>query len=209
MTTFPADRPEEIRKALAVLELPPKATATEVRQSYRFLRDLYRGESIATLPISSEMSQEERKKILGEVEEAYEILTRFFDSERSKAGGKQGDLTVDMQQLLSSTGEITGEVLKTVRKMRGYRLPEIAAETRIPAEHLAGIEAEAFTDLPPVVYTTPRFSGSTPNRRQVISCACLHCGKRKNSGRLHEGDSAWHSGGRTSRRTGSPAVGGG
>jgi hypothetical protein len=145
--------PAEIRKALELLELPPKATAAEVHQAYRFLKDLYSGESIATLPISSEMSETERREILRGIEEAYKTLIQFFDAEREKKQGGFSALPADLQQYLTGVEEIDGSVLKTVREMHGYGLKEVAAETRIPAEQLNNIETEAFGDLPPAVYT--------------------------------------------------------
>ena len=150
----PSDtRPEEIRKALELLELPPEATAAEVRQAYRFLKDLYTGESIATLPISSEMSETERGEIVRGIEEAYDKLIQFFDAERQKKQGGFSALPADLQQYLTGVEEINGPVLKTVREMHGYRIEEVSAETRIPAEHLNNIETEAFGGLPPAVYT--------------------------------------------------------
>ncbi len=151
--TAAKDRPEEILQALSFLELPPEATPTEVRQAHRFLRDLYGSESIAMLPISEEMSAEKRRKILDGIEEAYEKLIRFFEAERQKAPGMPGTAPAEVQRVLSQAGTITGEVLKTVREMRGYDLEEAAAETRIPLRHLKSIEAEAYRDLPEPVYT--------------------------------------------------------
>ncbi len=146
-------RPEQVRLALAVLELAPEATATDVRQAYRFLRDLYGGESIATLPISSEMGSEEREKILQEIEDAYKTLTGFFEAERHRAQHGSGDLPASVKQLLDETERLTGPVLRSIREMHGYTLEEVANETRIPLQQLNHIEAEDFQHLPPPVYT--------------------------------------------------------
>ena len=152
-------RPEDVHRALAVLELPPEATATEVRQAYRFLRDLYGGESIATLPISSEMSTEEREAIIEEIEAAYKTMSGFFEAERHKAQHGAGNLPADVKQLLSETECLTGAVLRSVREMHGYTLKEVAADTRIPIQQLKNIEGEDFKNLPPPVYTRGFLAG--------------------------------------------------
>lgn len=157
--TPPAGKPAEIIDALQVLELPEEATFSQIRQSYRFLKDLYGSESIATLPVSGEISAKDRQQIIEKIDAAYEALIRFFEDERGRDLSVQRSAPDEIAQYLADVEEITGEVLKTVRKMQGFVPEEVAAETRIPVLNLERIEREDFAALPPPVYTRGFVSG--------------------------------------------------
>ncbi|MCF8049855.1 MAG: helix-turn-helix domain-containing protein [Desulfobacterales bacterium] len=157
--TPPAGKPAEIIEALQVLELPAEATLTQIRQSYRFLKDLYGGESIATLPVSGEISTKDRQQIIEKIDAAYEALIRFFEDERGRDLSVQRSAPDEIARYLADVEEITGAVLKTVRKMQGFVPEEVAAETRIPVLNLERIEQEDFAAFPPPVYTRGFVSG--------------------------------------------------
>ena len=157
--TPPAGKPAEILDALQVLELPEEATLTQIRQSYRFLKDLYGGESMATLPVSGEISTKDRQHIIEKIDAAYEALIRFFEDERGRDLSGQRSAPDEIARYLADVEEITGAVLKAVRKMQGFVPEEVAAETRIPVLNLERIEQEDFAALPPPVYTRGFVSG--------------------------------------------------
>ena len=157
--TPPAGKPAEILDALQVLELPAEATLTQIRQSYRFLKDLYGGESMATLPVSGEISTKDRQQIIEKIDAAYEALIRFFEDERGRDLSVQRSAPDEIARYLDNVEDITGAVLKTVRKMQGFVPEEVAAETRIPVLNLERIEQEDFAALPPPVYTRGFVSG--------------------------------------------------
>ena len=150
---LPAAKPAEILEALRVLELPADATLTQIRQSYRFLKDLYASESIATLPVSGEISTDDRQQIVRKIDGAYETLIRFFEDERSRDHAVERSSSSEIAKYLADVDQISGEVLKTVRRMQGFAREEVAAETRIPALNLAQLEEEDFVALPAPVYT--------------------------------------------------------
>jgi hypothetical protein len=154
-----AAKPAEILDALQVLELPAEATLTQIRQSYRFLKDLYSSESIATLPVSGEISAKERQQIIEKIDTAYAKLIRFFEDERGRDLAVQRSAPDEIARYLADVEEISGAVLSTVRKMQGFVPEEIAAETRIPVLTLESIEQEDFAALPPPVYTRGFVSG--------------------------------------------------
>ncbi len=156
---LPSGKPAEILDALQVLELPEEATLTEIRQSYRFLKDLYSGESIATLPVNGEISEQDRRRIIEKIDAAYAKLIRFFEDERGRDSAGQRSAPDEIARYLADVEEITGTVLKTARKMQGFVPEEVSAETRIPALDLQRIEEEDFSALPPPVYTRGFVSG--------------------------------------------------
>ena len=61
----------KLLKDFETLEIPPDASMPEVRKAYLFLRELYSTDSIASIPISWEISEKERETVLDQIESAY------------------------------------------------------------------------------------------------------------------------------------------
>ena len=76
---------EEYQKYLKILELDPDATLTEIKKSYLHLKRLYSEDSIAISPISEEFTQERRRRILSQIEEAYHGLLAILEEEDKKS----------------------------------------------------------------------------------------------------------------------------
>ena len=62
-------------------------------------------------------------------------------------------LRQELSREINAETEFTGRLLAKVRESMGVELLDIARETKISVAHLAAIEAEAFADLPALVYT--------------------------------------------------------
>jgi flagellar biosynthesis protein FlhG len=54
---------------------------------------------------------------------------------------------------INAETDFTGRLLAKVRESMGVELVDIARETKISVAHLSAIEAEAFDELPALVYT--------------------------------------------------------
>ena len=54
-----------------ILEISPNASFSEIKQAYHCLKKLYTVESIVTLPIDVDDSEEYKKEILHQIEDAY------------------------------------------------------------------------------------------------------------------------------------------
>ncbi len=53
---------------------------------------------------------------------------------------------------IPADAEFNGELLRQVRKSRGYSLAQVADRTRITLRHLENVEADRYDALPPTVY---------------------------------------------------------
>ena len=62
-------------------------------------------------------------------------------------------LRQELAREISAETEFTGRLLRKVREAQGIELEDIAKQTKIALSHLRAIEAEAFTELPALVYT--------------------------------------------------------
>jgi len=150
-------------QALAVLELGPNASLTDVKNAYLRLKKLYTGEPALLTPMAQDLSEEKRLRILLEVEEAYQQLLAFFQVEASgaeeKGGGLHGSRPPGMAPA-SREGKagpaeeltFTGPVLKRVRESLGLPLHLIFHTTKIRVEQLEAIEDENFSKLPDEAY---------------------------------------------------------
>ena len=135
------------------LELSPKANLTDVRKAYLFLRDLYSSESMASLPVTDELSYGEKQHIMEDIEAAYQRLLDFFSTGESKGTRQLPPDRKDLRELIETISCYDGPSLQKVRECLGISIEEIAQETRVPPHHLRHIETESFEELPPPVYT--------------------------------------------------------
>jgi len=144
---------ESYLRDFEILELAPNANLTDVRKAYLFLKDLYSSESIASLPVTDELSYREKQHILEEIEAAYQRLLDFFSAGGTKGTGQVPPDRADLRELIGSISVYDGPSLRKVRECLGISIEKIAQETRVPPHHLRHIEAENFEELPPPVYT--------------------------------------------------------
>ena len=72
--------------------------------------------------------------------------TRALEAERAL-------LRSELGREIGGETEFTGRLLQKVREAQGVEIEDIAKLTKISHGHLRAIEAEAFTELPALVYT--------------------------------------------------------
>jgi flagellar biosynthesis protein FlhG len=146
------------------------ATDEELRRAYKRQRDLYQASS---LPLTSLLSETQQKRESARIEEAHDTLLdplrrKAYDASifpeteaeapRSPAAdsallAERAVLRQELSREINAETEFTGRLITKVREAMGVELSDIARETKISVSHLAAIEAEAFDDLPALVYT--------------------------------------------------------
>jgi flagellar biosynthesis protein FlhG len=146
------------------------ATDEELRRAYKRQRDLYQSSS---LPLTSLLNEAEQRRELARIEEAHETLLdplrrKAYDASifpeteaappRSPAAdsallAERAVLRQELSREINAETEFTGRLLAKVRESMGVELAEIARETKISVPYLTAIEAEAFDELPALVYT--------------------------------------------------------
>jgi len=136
---------EESKKYFDALELPPDASLTEVRKAYLHLKDLYSKESIVTLPVEGEVSEDLNDEILQQIEEAYLNLVSLYEEEGVTLKRDTGSVPPD-------TAVFNGAALKEIREGLAIDLRDVALVTKIQMEHLENIEFDNYEALPVEVY---------------------------------------------------------
>jgi flagellar biosynthesis protein FlhG len=146
------------------------ATDEELRRAYKRQRDLYQP---ASLPLTSLLNEAEQRRESARIEEAHATLLdplrrKSYDASvfpeteaeapRSRAAdsallAERAALRQELSREINAETEFTGRLLTKVREALGIELTDIARETKISVAHLTAIEAEAFDDLPALVYT--------------------------------------------------------
>jgi flagellar biosynthesis protein FlhG len=153
-----------------VLGMHRGATDEELRRAYKRTRENYLSGSLA---LSSLLGSEALRREQGRIEEANETLLdpakrRAYDASTfaEEAVVTPQKPSVDHQALeaerrmlqgelareINAETEFTGRLLAKVREARGVELEEIAKATKISISYLKAIEAEAFSELPAMVY---------------------------------------------------------
>jgi flagellar biosynthesis protein FlhG len=143
----------------------------ELRRAYKRQREIYQPGS---LPLTSLLTEEALRTELARVEEAHETLldplrrkaydaSIFPHDEQDQPAAPQAlDLAMEAERALlrqelareiTAETEFTGRLLGKVREAQGVEIEEIAKQTKIAMSHLRAIEAEAFSELPALVYT--------------------------------------------------------
>jgi curved DNA-binding protein CbpA len=145
---------EEYKRYLEILEIGPGASFLEIREAYQHLKSLYSEDSIVTLPIKDEVTEERKGEILREIEEAYQLLAVIYEKENRREGdGESPPSGIGESDLppLEIT-DFSGQTLREIRERKGIDLHNIALTTRIQIQHLENIENEDFNALPPETY---------------------------------------------------------
>jgi flagellar biosynthesis protein FlhG len=154
-----------------VLGVSRGATDEELRRAYKRQREIYQAGS---LPLTSLLAVDALKAEQAQIEEAHETLldtvrrkaydVSVFPDDAVEAPPRPApvDATLEAERELmqrellreiNAETEFTGRLLAKVRESRGTTIEEIARATKISMAHLRAIEADAFPDLPALVYT--------------------------------------------------------
>lgn len=154
-----------------VLGMHRGATDEELRRAYKRTRENYLSGSLA---LSSLLGSEALRREQVRIEEAHDTLLdplkrRAYDASTfpEEAQETPRKPSVDHQALeaerqmmrselareINAETEFTGRLLAKVREARGIEIEEIAKATKISIAYLKAIEAEAFSELPAMVYT--------------------------------------------------------
>lgn len=169
--------PEEMKRHLDVLELGPRATASEIKNAYLRLRKLYGGDSIVLDPIAEEFSDKKRTVILREIEEAYAALLKagrererdlaapprvespapaFRESRQAEPGREaaEGQAAAPPGPPVEPPAEavFSGPVLKAIREKLGIEILEISKILKLRGELLRSMEEERYEALPEEIY---------------------------------------------------------
>jgi curved DNA-binding protein CbpA len=132
------------------LGVSPEARFSEVERSYRWLRELYSPDSLATYSL---FNDEERQARLDRVEEAYRKISNRMSRRVSPLPAPVNDPDSGPDSgPLPDRAESPGPFLKRSREKAGLSLREIAERTKISPMKLECLEAERFDLLPASVY---------------------------------------------------------
>jgi len=146
-----------------LLEVDRGATDEEVRRAYKRARALY---ALDALPRQGLFDEQGLAALRARLDEAHDVL---LDPARRRpyemsvfpaapAPRAREDGSPISQTPLPSAPEITphtdftGALLRAVRESQGVSLAEISKRTKIGRSYLEAMEADAFKDLPAVVY---------------------------------------------------------
>jgi flagellar biosynthesis protein FlhG len=153
-----------------VLGAPRGATDEELRRAYKRQRENYQ---VGSLPLTSLLTLDALKLEQAQIEEAHDTLldpvrrkaydASVFPNEPVPAPGpavvsstleaEREMMQRELAREINAETEFTGRLLGKVRESRGVTIEEIARATKISMSHLRAIEADAFPDLPALVYT--------------------------------------------------------
>lgn len=157
----------ELNNYYDILEVYPGSGVEEIRAAYRWLKQVYSSDSLATYSI---MEPELRRKILREIEEAYNTLVdphkrRLYDLKIFPNGipNVKKELEEDIDVInphrmpenlfnITQDTEFSGELLKKIRVAQGIELKDISERTKISITYLKAIEEEDFDLFPALVY---------------------------------------------------------
>lgn len=132
-------------RCLEILELSPDASWPEVTRSYKALKKLYSGPSIAIVPVEDEFVEPQRQEIVQQIEDAYIELEKIFASTRKNR-------EKNIKAIVSEIEVFNGAGLKMTRERFQVELSDIAMATKIQLDHLQGMENEDYAALPREIY---------------------------------------------------------
>ncbi len=146
---------EKHNRYFKILELDNEASLADVRRAYQHLKTLYSGDSIATAASAYDFSEDGRKSVLGEIDEAYTRLLEFFENKGKDPGRKDKPKVVfhdDFKEYLASIASFSGFALKQIRVKLGIDLKDMSYFTKIRRQYFEDIEIERFSSFPSEVY---------------------------------------------------------
>lgn len=140
-----------LKRHFETLELEIDATVSEINNAYTSLKKLYLSNSIAISPLIGEFTEEKSKKILQEIDNAYNSLSVQSNKEELTL---ESECTIEITPESNDTleKEFDGSMLMHARLSKNIELKEIADNTNISKRHLLNIENENFDELPARIY---------------------------------------------------------
>lgn len=142
----------ELHNYYDLLELTTEATLEDIRNRYRYLKNLYGGDSIEIRALGEEFPQEIRADYLRRLDEAFEALNARSDNNKAVAALPSKVLDDELRLWIGQIECFTGAALKAVRERMQVDLKDVYAVTRIQPHFLDGIERESFGAFPAEVY---------------------------------------------------------
>lgn len=146
---------EDYNKYYNILELEPGATLHEIRNSYRYLKNLYSSDSIVVNTMIHEFPKESKQHILEQIEEAYEKLTNVDEGPMSEPiiiEKTAFELTDELKLYVSEVTSFGGGDFRHIREKLGISVEDLCTYTRIKKQYIHDIEKENFPALPADVY---------------------------------------------------------
>ncbi len=144
---------EKKEKYLKILGLNSEATFVEIKRVYKRLVRLYTSETSIISPIAGDFSMSKKKKVIRELEDAYNKLSAQIEYEKSLKKQKTRSSESEKFPDHSMRGIVfSGRMLKDIRRKLGVQLFDVSLETKIRKEILKNIELEKFEDLPHEIY---------------------------------------------------------
>jgi flagellar biosynthesis protein FlhG len=145
---------DDYRKDYEILELDPSASFEEIKNAYLVLKDLYSSESVATSSAEDEISEEQKKDILRQIEDAYTRLSKLFEEKSSskKTVDVAESSAEELEKISSDITIFSGHALRQVRESLDIDTHEVALATKIRKDCIEKIEQERYADLPHEVY---------------------------------------------------------
>lgn len=141
---------ENLNRYFEILELKPDASFSEIKSAFFHLKKLYSSQSPVLSIMMTDISETRSKRLLEQIEEAYQKLKEYYSTEKTEKERVTRDRV--MRKNIPEFEVFSGNALKLTREVLGVRLEEIALATGIPVNHLKNVEMERFDLLPPGGY---------------------------------------------------------
>jgi hypothetical protein len=143
---------EACLKYYDLLELPTDATIADIQKNYRYLKNLYSGDSIEITALNDDFSQEIRLDYLSRLDDAYENLSVLLEGNKPASLARSVSIDDELRCWIRDIGCLSGAVLRTIRERMGVEIKDIFTATRIQPQYLDDIENEAFDSFRAEVY---------------------------------------------------------
>jgi hypothetical protein len=141
---------KHLKKYFDILEVNPNSTFFEVKSAYFHLKKLYSSKSVVLSPIEEDITETNRRKIIENLKEAYEVLREYYSTgEKEKIQNSKERVN---NRNVPEFEVFSGNALKLTREVLGVELEELSLFTGISIQHLKNIELENFNLLPPKGY---------------------------------------------------------
>jgi curved DNA-binding protein CbpA len=153
-----------------LLEVSPRASASDILHAYELAKRTYGADSLATYSL---FTSDDRQQVLAKIEEAYRVLSnpdrrreydRWLDTRAAPPAGEADRVSAEAAEEFSAEPPpvapvairlpeiLAGRDLKAIREQLGVSLQTIANQTRINITYLQYLEEDRREKLPSSVY---------------------------------------------------------